>query len=80
MDPWTLEPYYLMEASMYDFLTGPMFWLSLGICLIGMLVRFVLYFRGLSWQLDRVAYKAYPLAGLKGAVNSIVKWLIPSDP
>jgi nitrate reductase gamma subunit len=66
-----------MEAPMYDFLTGPMFWLSLGICLIGMLVRLVLYFRGLSWQLDRVAYKAYPIHGLKGAVNSIVKWLIP---
>ena len=62
---------------MYDFLTGPMFWLSLGICLIGLLVRFVLYFRGLSWQLDRVAYKAYPLQGFKGALNSILKWLIP---
>jgi nitrate reductase gamma subunit len=62
---------------MYDFLTGPMFWLSLGICLIGMLVRFVLYFRGLNWQMDRVAYKAYPAEGLKGALKSIVKWLIP---
>jgi len=62
---------------MYDFLTGPMFWLSLGICLIGMLVRFVLYFRGLNWQMDRVAYKAYPAQGLKGALRSIIKWLIP---
>lgn len=62
---------------MYDFLTGPMFWLSLGICLIGMLVRFVLYFRGLNWQMDRVAYKEYPAQGLKGALVSIVKWLIP---
>lgn len=62
---------------MYKFLTGPMFWLSLCICLIGMIVRFVLYFKGLSWQLDRVAYKAYPAQGLKGAANSILKWLIP---
>jgi len=62
---------------MYDFLTGPMFWLSLGICLIGMLVRFVLYFRGLNWQMDRVAYRAYPAQGLKGALVSIIKWLIP---
>ena len=62
---------------MYDFLTGPMFWLSLGICLIGMLVRFVLYFRGLNWQMDRVAYKAYPAQGLKGALKSIIQWLIP---
>jgi nitrate reductase gamma subunit len=66
-----------MEASMYDFLTGPMFWLSLGICLAGLLVRFVLYFRGLNWQLDRVAYKTHPFQGFKGAANSIVKWLIP---
>jgi len=62
---------------MYKFLTGPMFWLSLCICLIGMIVRFVLYFKGLSWQLDRVAYKAYPAQGFKGAANSILKWLIP---
>ncbi len=62
---------------MYDFLTGPIFWLSLGICLIGMLVRFVLYFRGLNWQMDRVAYSAYPGTGLKGALGSIIKWLIP---
>jgi len=42
-----------------------------------MIVRFVLYFKGLSWQLDRVAYKAYPAQGFKGAANSILKWLIP---
>ena len=62
---------------LYDILTGPMFWLSISICLIGMLVRLVLYFRGLSWQLDRVAYKAYPSAGFKGAFLSIIKWMIP---
>ena len=62
---------------MYEFLTGFMFWLSISICLIGMLVRIVMYFRGLSWQLDRVAYKAYPGVGFKGAARSIVKWLIP---
>jgi len=62
---------------MYEFLTGFMFWLSISICLIGMLVRVVMYFRGLSWQLDRVAYKAFPAHGFKGAVRSIVQWLIP---
>jgi len=62
---------------MYDFLTGPMFWLSLGIFLIGMTVRFFLYFKGLNWQLDRVAYTAHSVQGLKGALRSIVKWLIP---
>ena len=62
---------------MYEFLTGYMFWLSIGICMIGLIVRFVLYFKGLSWQLDRVAYKQYPALGLKGATRSIIRWLIP---
>ncbi|MCG8641720.1 MAG: hypothetical protein MI862_18460 [Desulfobacterales bacterium] len=62
---------------MHDFLTGTFFWLSLGICLVGMLVRFIMYFRGLNWQLDRVAYKEYPVLGAKGAWRSIYKWLIP---
>lgn len=62
---------------MHDLLTGPLFWLSLGICLVGMLARLIMYFRGLSWQLDRVAYKEYPALGAKGAWRSIYKWLIP---
>lgn len=62
---------------MHDLLTGEFFWIALGICLIGMLVRLVLYVRGLSWQLDRVAYTAHPKAGLRGAFHSIYKWLIP---
>ena len=48
---------------MYEFLTGFMFWLSISICLIGMLVRIVLYVKGLNWQLDRVAYRVYPAQG-----------------
>lgn len=62
---------------MHDLLTGVFFWIALGVCLIGMIARFIMYFRGLSWQLDRVAYKAHPAAGFKGAVRSIYKWLIP---
>ncbi|MBU1193344.1 MAG: hypothetical protein KKE62_17965 [Proteobacteria bacterium] len=62
---------------MHEFLTGIFFWIAISVCLVGMLVRFVLYFRGLNWQLDRVAYKAHPKAGLKGAWRSIYKWLIP---
>ncbi len=62
---------------MHDLLTGVFFWVSLGVCIIGMLVRFIMYFQGLSWQLDRVAYKAHMEAGLKGAFRSIYKWLIP---
>jgi nitrate reductase gamma subunit len=62
---------------MYEFLTGPMFYLSISICIIGMIVRLVRYFKGLSWQLDRVAYKAFPAQGLKGAWRSIYRWLLP---
>ncbi len=62
---------------MYEFLTGFMFWVSIAICLIGMFARLIWYFRGLSWQLDRVAYKAFPAAGFKGAMRSIIRWLIP---
>ncbi len=62
---------------MHDLLTGPLFWLSMTVCLVGMLARLIMYFRGLSWQLDRVAYKAYPALGAKGAWRSIYKWLIP---
>lgn len=62
---------------MHEFLTGIFFWIAVSVCLIGMLVRFIQYFRGLSWQLDRVAYKAHPKAGLKGAWRSIYKWLLP---
>ncbi|MBW2611862.1 MAG: hypothetical protein JRD49_02675 [Deltaproteobacteria bacterium] len=62
---------------MFEFLTGPMFWLSISIFIIGMITRFVTYFRGLHWQLDRVAYRAFPLQGLKGAWRSIYRWLLP---
>ncbi|MDY6904436.1 MAG: hypothetical protein SWH61_07095 [Thermodesulfobacteriota bacterium] len=62
---------------MYEFLSGPLLWLSLAIFFIGCLVRLVIYFRGLNWQLDRVAYTANPVQGLKGAVRSIYKWLLP---
>ena len=62
---------------MYAFLTGFMLWLSVGICLIGLIVRLVWYIRGLNWQLDRVAYGAYPAQGFKGALRSIFRWLLP---
>ena len=62
---------------MYDFLTGPMFYLALSVFVIGLLVRIVLYIRGLDWKLDRVAYRAFPAAGMKGAARSIFYWLMP---
>jgi nitrate reductase gamma subunit len=62
---------------MLDVLTGPMFYLSMGVCIIGLLVRLVLYIRGLAWQLDRVAYRAFPGEGWKGAIRSVISWLLP---
>lgn len=63
--------------AVYLFLTGPLFWAALAICLIGLAVRVGLYIRGLSWQLDRVAYRVYPKLALIGALRSIGFWLVP---
>lgn len=62
---------------MHDFLTGPMVLLSLAVFVIGMIVRIVLYIRGLNWQLDRVAYRPHFNIGMKGALRSILFWLVP---
>ncbi|MEF2146256.1 MAG: hypothetical protein V3573_12490 [Desulfovibrionaceae bacterium] len=62
---------------MYELLTGPLLWASVIICLGGLIFRVVWYIKGLSWQLDRVAYSAYPTYGAKGAIRSILFWLLP---
>jgi nitrate reductase gamma subunit len=62
---------------MYAFVTGPLAWLSFGIFFVGILVRIVTYIRGLNWQMDRVAYQAFPAAGIRGAVRSVFYWLLP---
>lgn len=62
---------------MYEFVTGPLAWVAFGIFFIGLIVRTVLYFRGLDWKADRVAYKTQLSYGIKGAVKSVVSWLIP---
>lgn len=62
---------------MYEFVTGPLAWVAFGIFFFGIIYRIVMYIRGLDWQLDRVAYTAYPGAGMKGAVKSVFFWLVP---
>jgi len=62
---------------LYELITGPLLWLSFGIFFVGLTFRVVRYFQGLDWQLDRVAYRAHPGLGLKGALRSIVHWLVP---
>ncbi len=66
-----------MYTKIYYFLTGPLLWLSIGICLAGLAIRCVWYIKGLNWQLDRVAYTAHPWAAIKGAGRSIFFWLLP---
>ena len=62
---------------MLEFLTGPMLVASLGIFFVGLALRAVLYFMGLDWKLERVAYTQHMSSGLTGAAASIVKWVIP---
>lgn len=62
---------------MYQFISGPLVWLAFIVFFIGLIARIVWYVRGLDWQIDRVAYSAHLGAGIKGALRSIVHWLIP---
>ena len=62
---------------MYAFVTGPLAWLTFGIFFVGILVRIATYIRGLNWQMDRVTYQAFPAAGVRGAVRSVLYWLLP---
>lgn len=62
---------------MYDFVTGPLAWLSFLIFFTGIVYRTVWYIRGLNWQADRVAYRHHRAFGIKGAARSIFYWLLP---
>ncbi len=62
---------------MYEFITGPLLWLSFGIFSIGLLVRLILYIKGLDWKMDRVTYSVNVSYGIRGALRSIFFWLIP---
>ncbi len=62
---------------MYEFVTGPLAWIAFAVFFIGLSIRFVWYWKGLNWQMDRVAYTQHMSYGIKGALRSIVRWLIP---
>lgn len=62
---------------MRDFLAGPGLVISLLVFAVGMAWRVLWYIRGLDWRLDRVAYKPHMKLGLKGAVQSVLAWLVP---
>lgn len=63
--------------NIYVFLSGPGLIVSLAVFFGGLLWRAVWYVRGLDWQLDRVAYRPHFKLGLRGALNSIGRWLVP---
>ena len=62
---------------LYDFLTGPGLVLSLLVFFGGLIWRGVWYIKGLDWQVDRVAYRPHLRMGLRGAAQSIYRWLLP---
>jgi nitrate reductase gamma subunit len=62
---------------MYEFVTGPLAWISFGIFFCGLIYRIVWYIRGLNWQLDRVAYTQHVSHGIRGALRSIFFWMMP---
>jgi len=62
---------------MYNFLTGPLAWFSFLVFFIGILIRSILYIKGLDSNIDRVTYKINTSCGIKEAVRSIFYWLLP---
>lgn len=62
---------------MYQIVTGPLAWIAFAVFFFGLLARTIWYIRGLDWKLDRVAYTEHVAYGFRGAVRSIVYWLIP---
>jgi nitrate reductase gamma subunit len=62
---------------MYQFVTGPLAWIAFAVFFVGIITRAVLYIRGLNWQMDRVAYRPHMRHGIRGALRSIVYWLLP---
>ncbi len=62
---------------MYQLVTGPLAWLSFTIFFVGIIVHAVKYVRGLDWKMDRVTYGRNTAYGVKGAINSVLSWLLP---
>lgn len=62
---------------MYTFLTGPMLWIAAVLFVGGLTWRVIRYIRGLDWRLERVAYGPGRDIGIKGALYSVLQWLVP---
>jgi len=62
-----------MEAAMYEFVTGPLAWVSFGIFLVGMTVKTVSVIR-LALKKDKVVFNHFSLGW---SLRSIFHWLVP---
>lgn len=62
---------------MYHFVAGPLAKIAFLVFFLGLIWRFISYVRGLNWQADRVTYTNNVGPGIKGAIRSIVVWMIP---
>lgn len=62
---------------MYQFITGPLLWLSFVIFFAGLILNIVFYIKGLDWRLDRVTYSINTSCGIRGAVRSVLFWILP---
>ncbi|MCK5230707.1 MAG: hypothetical protein KAR13_10610 [Desulfobulbaceae bacterium] len=62
---------------MYEILTGPVLWGTFIIFGVGVVLRVLLYVKGLDWKIDRVTYGVNTSYGVKGAIKSVFSWLIP---
>ncbi len=62
---------------MYQFITGPLLWLTFLVFVGGLAWRVYAYIKGLDWKLDRVAYGTQTAYGWRGALRSIGAWIVP---
>ena len=62
---------------MIEFVEGPLLYISVAVFFFGLIARAIMYIRGLSQNLERIAYRPQLGRGLVGAFASIFKWLIP---
>jgi nitrate reductase gamma subunit len=62
---------------MYAIVTGPLAKIAFTIFFVGLIWRGIWYVRGLDWRLDRVSYGQNVGYGIRGALRSIIRWLIP---
>ncbi|WP_300669991.1 sulfate respiration complex protein HmcE [Desulfoluna sp.] len=62
---------------MYQFITGPLLWLSFTIFFVGCFTHVVLYIKDLDEALDRVSYTTHIGWAIRGALWSLISWMVP---